>query len=459
MDPFVLFSILLLPLTLHSQVTLQPGVEVFGNTNGEQLGKYVTGIVPSANVPYKAAVSKVGSTGIYRLNSPSDTSVQQVFFGENLLTGDLNNDGFKDVVVSKTVTGYDTVFIYWGTATGIDTLNPLKISGENQYDGLRPGCIGDINNDGIPDLLLRASDYPGQFSYGKVYVFLNPVQSPVPSGVVIGDSIRFYLGAGTSVGDLNDDGFNDLIVRGSKQSGAQETRYGYINVYWGVGIDTLHLASDLQMRTNVAAMPGLAVFDVNGDGKDDLLWTTTQTSINVHFGGVQFDTLHSLQLQIPASPTSGSVITNAGDMNGDGFNDTAIGDPRASITSGIIRIYAGGPNIDGVFDAAVSRGSESGFGTSVSALGDVSGDGLSDIIVGAPHDPFFNDRGYWGIFKGDSTITVTTVSEGKMVPEVFLLDQAYPNPFNPTVTDPPPDSGKRNKGRKPRKAGSRSVIF
>jgi len=432
----ILSSVLLLPLMIHAQVTLQPWVERFGNTNGEQLGKYVAGITPSANLPYKAAVSKVGSTGIYRLNSPSDTSVQQVFLGENLLTGDLNNDGFKDVVVSKTVNNYDTVFIYWGTSTGIDTLNPLKIPGETQYDGLKPGCIGDVNNDGYIDLICTAPAYPNQLGYGKVYFHLGPMISSIANDTLVGSGILDRLGGGSVLGDLNDDGFNDLILRGSHNPPTGSS-YSYVNIYWGVGPDTLNLVLGLQMRTDVAANPGLACFDANGDGVDDFLWAiqdSQATRINVHFGRTTFDTIPDLQLQNPGVGTFGSVIINGDDMNGDGFNDVVVGCPRSSITSGSVLVYGGGPKFDRFVDAARSFGSESGFGTSVSGLTDVNGDGLADVIIGAPHDPFFNDRGYWGIFKGDSAITVTTVSERATIPEVFLLEQAYPNPFNPTTT-------------------------
>lgn len=429
----ILFSVLLLPLKVNAQVTLQPWVEVFGTTNGEQLGKYVTVITPSANLPYKAAVSKIGSTGIYRLNSPSDTSAQLRFLGENLLTGDLNNDGLKDIVLTKTVSGYDTVFVYWGTVTGIDTLNPLKIPSEGRFETFAARAIGDVNNDGFVDLILTAPGFPNLGGRGKVYFFFGPNFTSIPSAVRLGDTTGSHIGY-AAVGDLNNDGKNDFVTGGGATP--PHGNYKYLRIYWGQP-DTLVLNQNIELRTSSSAGVGLAVFDANGDDIVDLLWTiqdSQDTRINVHFGRTNFDSIPDLQLQNPGVGTFGSVIMNSGDMNGDGFNDVVVGCPRSSITSGSVLVYGGGPNIDRFVDATRSFGSESGFGTSVSGLGDINNDGFADIIVGAPHDPFFNDRGYWGIFKGDSTIRVTSVRENDNLPAAFILHQAYPNPFNPVTT-------------------------
>lgn len=425
--------LMLLPILGIAQVVLQPWLEVFGTVNGQQLGKFVTGITPSANLPYKAAVSKVGSTGIYRLNTPTDTSAQQVFFGENLLTGDLNNDGFKDVVVSKTVNNYDTVYIYWGTASGIDSLNPLRIPGENQFDGLKPSAIGDINNDGFTDLLLTAGAYPGLLARGKIYIFFGPVQSSIPNAVALGDSSHFGFGLKAAIGDLNNDGLNDLVVKGSKQGA--NPRYDYMDIYWGVGIDTLSLILGLQMRTFNLNSSGLSCFDVNGDGRADLLWTARDSldRVYVHFGQTNFDTLPSLRLRDPGAGGFGSVVASAGDVNGDGYLDIAVSAPYATVTTGVVFIFGGGPQIDEIYDARRSLSTEAYFGASISSLGDINGDGLGDIVVGAPHYDFFADKGYWGIFLGDSTIRVTSVGEEKNQPGEYALEQGFPNPFNPST--------------------------
>lgn len=414
----------------QSQPVLQRWVEVMGTVQNEELGTYVTGITPSANLPYRAAVSKVGSTAIYRLQSPADTIAQYKFIGENLLTGDLNGDGYQDIVIAKYVNFDDTVFIYWGTSTGIDTVNPLKIPGENHGDWLWPICIGDINNDGKSDLILGAPYFP---IHGKIYIFINPVITSIPDATITGDSVNDGLGTTCCVADLNDNGFNDLVLRGHKQSGPMDTWFDYVNVYWDVGKDTLNLKLGLQMRVNKYFRRGLACFDVNGDGKSDLLWAAYDSLYNyvyIHFGRSHFDTIPDLRLVNPGVADFGDVIVNAGDMNGDGYSDIAVGCPYADYTSGYVFIYAGGPKIDKFFDAGIGKNTYGGFGFSVASVGDINGDGLSDIIVGAPADPWAQCKGYWGIFLGSSAIKVGVFDVAEEIPEHFSLYQNYPNPFN-----------------------------
>jgi hypothetical protein len=148
---------------------------------------------------------------------------------------------------------------------------------------------------------------------------------------------------------------------------------------------------------------------------------------------VSFSSNPSLRLRDPQLAEFGTSIVNAGDMNGDGYDDILIG-AYFSNNPGYVYIYGGGPRIDQYFDAAVGMSSLSYFGYSVSSVGDITGDGLADIIVGAPNFEFGNQRGYWGIFKGDSTIRVTTVQEPHQLPNIIKLYQSYPNPFNPQTT-------------------------
>ncbi len=427
-------------LLAQQPVVLQPWMQVEGTYNGQRLGSQVSIPQNNINFNFRALISDRKQTGCYTLNSISDTSIKKIIFGNNVLTGDLNDDGYTDIIINKTTDDYDTVYIYWGVITGIDTLNPLIIPGEYQYDGLRALRVGDINNDGKQDLILTATRYPNLSLMGKLYIFLNPVNKIIPDYNIIGDTVNAGFGVNVLISDLNNDGLNDLIVKGWHQTGQLPNRYDYINIYYADTINLVDTVLDLQIRGDISATRGLACFDVNGDNKNDLLWTNYSWTdsllrIKIHFADEgHIDSIPSLIIVNDWAYN----ITNAGDMNGDGFNDILISS-NYSDNGGdsFIFVYSGGPNIDTNFDAAVGVGGVSNLGAfgSIAGIGDVNGDGFDDILVGAYAYQWFTERGKWFVFLGDSSIPVTSVrDEENNTPKDFTLFQNYPNPFNPTTS-------------------------
>jgi hypothetical protein len=432
----LLCLILYVPEHLFAQnpVFLQPWVEVFGTVPGAGLGARVVKIEAAQNLQYKVGVGMNAlNTNLYTLKTKNDTAVKKIIYGADILSGDLNNDGYADLVTYTfaNLGGTDTVLIYWGTATGIDSLSPFRIPGEGRDDYLRPGLIGDVDNDGFNDLILLARDC--SLSRGKVYIFRGPDITNGKRDTIVGDSAHYRLGANAALGDLNNDGFNELIVRGWYSVGESHQWYDYINIYWGAGVGTINITNKTQFRGYGLSTEGLACFDVNGDGVDDLLWTDIDGDyfywVNVHYGGNTFSTTPNLRLKNPGGANFGNVIANAGDMNGDGHDDIAIGTRTGYVTSYVF-IYGGGPRINGECDAYYEL-SQSDFGRTVAGIGDVNGDGLSDIIVGAPFYFAEQAKGYWGIFLGSTNIKVSAArGEEPTQPQSFELYQNYPNPFN-----------------------------
>jgi len=328
----------------------------------------------------------------------------------------------------------DTIVIYWGTATNIDTLSPTRLRGLVPQDGFGACfCIGNLIGDSIPDLVIGSPQYPpSPVIQGRAYIYRggSPFDT-TPTVTLNGDSARYTLGLSCAIADLDNDGYKDLVLRGKHQT---TPRYNYVDIWFsGMTFDTTR---DRRLTGAEINAMGLTCFDANGDGIDDLLWTNRDSTLSanyvaVHFGGASFDTIPSLRLQNPGVANFGNSIINAGDMSGDGNTEIAVAASLATTTSGFVFVFEGGSRLNGTFDAAVGMSSDSDFGRGISAMGDVSQDGLADIIIGAPNYAFGNQRGYWGIFKGDSTIT--SVGTGFQQPRTFVLHQSFPNPFNPSA--------------------------
>lgn len=429
----MLFIVMFLPVGLFAQKewVLQPWTQIIGQL-GEALGLQVTSVTPRSNLPYKATISKLGSFGFYSIESQADTLPKRVYAGGYLLTGDLNDDGHMDIVGLKNHNSSDTVYVYWGTETGIDTVSPLVIA-----ERLTPLSITDINNDGRSDLVLANTGYSR--GRGKVSLYYGPTITATANASLIGDNEFNGLGQRCAVGDLNADGLNDLVAMGSGIVGnSGPNGVNYINIYWGAGSNQLHFNLGAQIISSGVTARLLTIFDVNGDGINDLLWECADSSnwIYVHYGRVNnqdFKTTPDLKLTPPTFAGFDFTLINGGDLNGDGYNDVVVGARGFQNIYHYVLVYSGGPKMDGKFDAAVGTDNGSYFGWSIAALGDLNGDGLADILVGAPQWGRYGhneNKGFWGIFLGDRRIPASSTPEPPIVPKEFKLNQNYPNPFN-----------------------------
>ncbi|MBK8552534.1 MAG: VCBS repeat-containing protein [Ignavibacteria bacterium] len=186
----------------------------------------------------------------------------------------------------------------------------------------------------------------------------------------------------SGAGDVNGDGFDDVIV-GSSASIISYINRAYI-FYGGAAMDNI---ADVNFTGANYSSFGASVSgagDLNGDGYDDViissssLYTFTYNSY-IFFGGSSMNNIADVTLSGLAESVSG-----AGDVNGDGYDDVIVGAYLYGIDTSRAFIYFGGIDMDNTFDIEMNeKNSNDYFGASVSGAGDINGDGYSDVIVGA----------------------------------------------------------------------------
>jgi len=345
-------------------------------------------------------------------------------------------------VVFGQADGFDSVI----DLTKLDGTNGFTIEGQDAGDhtGIQVSGAGDINGDGIADLLIGAHGADGNgFGSGSTYVVYGDAAGYDPVFDLNGingsngfrlDGVKKLDQAGIAVrqaGDVNGDGYADVIIGASSAARGSENHAGEAYVVFGgepgseATVDLAGLDGTNGFRLlglNAEDWFGSSVSgggDINGDGFDDVIVGAPggdpagkadggeafvifgkASGFDPLFDITQLDGTNGFRLDGQATgDQAGFRVDFAGDVNGDGFADLLIGAPRADVDgqadAGATMVVFG--KADG-FDAAMSLQDldevngfliegESGnglAGSSVSAAGDVNGDGYDDIIVGAP---------------------------------------------------------------------------
>jgi hypothetical protein len=319
------------------------------------------------------------SSGLSSVASGTLESDQaSAFYGTSVSTaGDLNGDGYSDVVVGAS--GFDNVeanegmaFVYLGTATGLST-SP-HWTGESNQGSARYGSsvssAGDVNGDGFSDLVVGAEYYAnGQAAEGGAFLYLGSASGLSTSSNWTGESNQASARYGApvgSAGDINGDGYSDVIV-GAHYFDNNEIDEGRAYLYLG-------------SSSGLSAMPN---------------WTGESDQDDAYYG---------------------FSAGTAGDVDGDGYSDVVVGAyffDNGESDEGKVFLYRGSA---ATLSTSTSWTGESdqmdaSYGTSVSSAGDVNGDGYSDVIVGARN--FANgepEEGRAYVYLGTSSGLSTTAS-------------------------------------------------
>ncbi|MDF1736780.1 MAG: tandem-95 repeat protein, partial [Minwuia sp.] len=353
--------------------------------------------------------------------------------------GDVNGDGLDDLLVGAYRFNGQTgsAYVVFGKADGTtvelsDVFNGnggffIRSDQTGQGLGNAISSAGDVNGDGIDDMIIGASrDDTGGFDSGAAFVVFgkadtsevrtSEIRHEIGGGFII-EGAGNRDGAGISVadaGDVNGDGLADLLV------GAPFGDQGSAYVVFGKSDNSAIDLNDVEAGIGGFAITGsdplgsigqsvAGTGDLNGDGLDDIIVGSPLSSSNgtrsgiahVIYGKADGDTvdLDNFDVSIDgftivgatAEDQAGYSVAGVGDFDGDGLDDVAVSSPSAGLDgNGITYIVLGTEGVRGNVDLAdVENGNggvaivSNGIGNSVSAVGDMNNDGRADIIMGA----------------------------------------------------------------------------
>ena len=377
-------------------------------------------------------------------------------YGNNFIVataGDVNGDGYSDVIIGDYSFDFyrGKAFVYYGSVTGLSSLPDWTAVGEqaDSWYGFSVSSAGDVNDDGYSDVIISAPSYSFECCEGRVYVYYGSPNGLLqsPAWISNGESVTAYYGESVSgAGDVNGDNFSDVII-GTFRQQPQGKAYVYHGSPLGLSLSPNWIAEgDTAWFGYSVSSAG----DVNNDGFSDVIVGnfSAHSKAYVYHGTASglsnsYDWIYE---GICSNYTIGWKVSSAGDVNGDSYSDVIVMSPFIAK----INMFLGSQT--GVEDSADWTLDLPNFESfwSIANAGDVNADSYSDIIIGSDEGRAYlydgsssglsNDPA-WQINTGGDFKTVSTAGDvnndgfSDVILGNYYLGKAYAY-YGPVVVDP-----------------------
>ncbi len=361
--------------------------------------------------------------------------------------GDVNKDGYDDILIGAPRCSSKTTYTTCVADSNFGGISYVIYGGQNianinlailtpaqgfyifgngtASSGYSVGGAGDVNNDGYSDFIIGA---PGANSKAGIsylifgnqtsslhnieLINLNSTQGFTIYGANAGDYSGYSV---RGAGDVNNDGYSDIIIGAPNAN----SKAGISYIIFGNRTEYL---KDISLST-LAILQGIAIFGasvgdqsgwsaggagkVNSDNYADVIIGApsalgyagisyvvfgSKTLANINLADLTIDQGFNIT-GASANDYSGLFVSAAGDFNSDGYNDVIIGAPATNLDSGSSYVVFGGKNAmnlnlanneNGKWITITGAAVVDYSGTEVGAAGDVNGDGIADVVIGAP---------------------------------------------------------------------------
>lgn len=437
-----------------------------GDVNGDGyadvlISAYGAGMAASHAYVYLGSKSGLRAAPVSTLTDPVPASGNG--FGASAAgVGDVNGDGYADALIGAYSTGQHQgrAYLYLGSAHGLLATPALTLSAPDaaagDYFGSSMASVGDVNGDGYNDVLVGSKcgdgEVPRSSSPGRGYLYLGgPLGLEAQPSVVFQDpqpdSKSNFGQSVAAAGDVNGDGYADVIIGAPNMLHSQGRAYVYLGHPDRPAVTpSLVLDDPAATRFDLFGYSVAGVGDVNADGYADVLVGAHGTA---HYKGKSYLYLGSAagltnatRLTVPGPDARegdqfGTHGIGLGDVNHDGYADIAISSNATVDAQGKVYVFFGNKNgidtrPDLLLDDATGT-TQDLFGLSTSSVGDVNGDGGADLLVGACGAATFQGQAYLYLGQPGAAAPAQKPMASPAASTTGMLPSwsaaAYPNPF------------------------------